>query len=275
MDDSEHAAIDSELGVRGDEALSEDTRQKLQDLIERSRREYESSGMKRYALQAVRLAASLGEPAPEWTISPVEAYRLEARGVIERCAKEYFWTQNPMYAVQAYLEARSAGEPLPNWFLKYLDYGMMCFWDAFQTFIDAPAEERQLRNQPSKAFTHAFGISRPKIGPLTGKGRGTVWSRFDDLRWLTIGEMVVQIGARWVKDGHPIKQIEAVKEAVELYNLRRPSAQISFAAAWRDWTRYKRRYRRRSPSCVSKSRLLSETETCRAPCRFVNNAEPS
>ena len=109
MDDSEHAAIDSETGVRGDEALSEDTRQKLQDLIERSRREYERSGMKSYALQAVRLAASLGEPAPEWTISPVEAYRLEARWVIERCAEEYSWTQNPMCAVQAYLQARSAG----------------------------------------------------------------------------------------------------------------------------------------------------------------------
>jgi len=198
--------------------------------------------MKSYALQAVRLAASLGEPAPEWTISPVEAYRLEARWVIERCAEEYSWTQNPMCAVQAYLQARSAGEPLPNWLLKYLDWGMMCFWDAFQTFMDAPAEERQLKNRPSEAFTEAFGINRPKIGPLTSKGRSTVWSRFADLRWLTIGETVVQIGARWAKDGHPIKQIAAVKEAVELYNRRRPAAQISFATAWRDWTLYKRRY---------------------------------
>ena len=232
--------------------------------------------MKSYALQAVRLAASLGEPAPEWTISPVEAYRLEARWVIERCAEEYSWTQNPMCAVQAYLQARSAGEPLPNWLLKYLDWGMMCFWDAFQTFMDAPAEERQLKNRPSEAFTEAFGINRPKSGPLTSKGRSTVWSRFADLRWLTIGETVVQIGARWAKDGHPIKQIAAVKEAVELYNRRRVQLLKS---------RSRRRgaighctsaaIRRRSPSCISKSRLLSEIETCRAPCRFVNNAEPS
>jgi hypothetical protein len=262
MDDSERAAIDLELGVRGDEAPSEDTRQKLQDLLEWSRREYESSGMKWAALQAVRLAARLGEPAPEWTISPVEAYRLQAREVIEKCAEEYFRTQNPMWAVQAYVEARSAGEPLPNWLLEYLDHGMWGFWRAFQNFNETPTEERQLQNQPSEAFTEAFGINRPKIGPLTGKGRGTVWSRFADLRWLRIGEMVVQIGARWAKDGYPIKQTAAVEKAVEVYNLRAeivgkaPSAQISFAAAWRDWTRYKRRY----PEKIAELSALS----CRA-----------
>lgn len=149
------------------------------------------------ALQAVRLAARLGEPAPEWTIAPVEAYRLQARQVIERCEEEYFRTQNPMCAVQAYVEARSAGEPLPNWVLKYLDHGMYAFWSAFQTFNGATAGERQLQNQPSEAFTEAFGINRPKIGPLTGKGRGTVWSRFADLRWLRIGRRVMQIGAWW------------------------------------------------------------------------------
>jgi len=263
MDESEHAAIDSELGVRGVEAPSEDTRQKLQDLLERSRREFERSGMKWYALQAVRLAARLGEPAPEWTISPVAAYRFQARRVIEGCAEEYFRTQNPMCAVQAYVEARSAGEPLPNWLLEYLDHGMWGFWHAFQIFNQAPAEERQLHNQPSEAFTEAFGINRPKIGPLTGKGRGTVWSRFTDLRWLAIGDTVVQIGARWAKDGYPIKQTAAVEKAVEEYNLRRPSAQISFATAWRDWTRYKRRY----PEKIAELSALS----CRAT-RFTKSS---
>jgi hypothetical protein len=263
MDDIERAAIDSELGVRGDEAPSEDTRQKLQDLLESSRREYERSGMNWAALQAVRLAARLGEPAPEWTIAPVEAYRLQARQIIEGCGEEYFRTQNPMCAVQAYVEARSAGEPLPNWLLEYLDHGMWAFWSAFQIFNGATAEERQLQNQPSEAFTEAFGINRPKIGPLTGKGRGTVWSRFADLRWLVIGETVVQIGAWWAEDGYPIKQTAAVEKAVEVYNLRRPSAQISFAAAWRDWTRYKRRY----PEKIAELSALS----CRAP-RFKKSS---
>ena len=159
MDDIERAAIDSELGVRRDEAPSEDTRQKLLDLLESSHREYERSGMNWAALQAVHLAARLGEPAPEWTIAPVEAYRLQARRVIEGCAEEYFRTQNPMCAVQAYLDARSAGEPLPNWVFEYLDHGMWGFWRAFQTFNEGPAEERQLRNQPSEAFTEAFSYS--------------------------------------------------------------------------------------------------------------------
>jgi len=255
MDESEHAATDSELRERGIEAPREDTSQKLQDLLERSRRDYESTGMRWYALQAARLAARLGEPAPEWTISPVESYRLQARRVIEGCAEEYFSTQNPMCAVQAYVEARSAGEPLPNWVVEYLDHGMWGFWLAFQTFNEAPPEERQLHNQPSEAFTESFGITPPK--PLTRKGRGTVWSRFTDLRWLAIGDTVVQIGRRWAKDGYPIKQTAAVEKAVEEYNLRRPSAQISSETAWRDWARYKLRYPEKIAELSALSRRAS------------------
>jgi hypothetical protein len=213
--------------------------------IETSRLEFAARGQGWAALQADRLARSIGEPTPTWAAEAVERNRKWSRESVERSGERFSETNNPMYACQAYLAARGIGDPLPEWVLNYIDHSMSVFWRTFQGFNESPVN-RSRENRPAEAFAVAFGIKASNGGRRHARtGRGTVWTRFGDTDWIQLGSLVHSVIKEWARAGKPIKETAAAREATERHNLRSrdPVKKASFSVIWRAWARYKREYR--------------------------------
>jgi hypothetical protein len=106
-------------------------------------------------------------------------------------------TSNPMYACQAYLETRSIGDSLPDWVLDYFDDSMSAFWRMWQGFATSQVVEGDQENRPAEAFAEAFQMKAPR-GVKTG--RGTVWTKFSDTKWIVLGGLVHSVIMEWEGD---------------------------------------------------------------------------
>lgn len=119
-------------------------------------------------------------PAPDHWEEMREARRPYDERWMEATRQRYEHDGNPLHAWNAYIMAREAGYAIPEWVLTYLDHAAGGLW----TIVQQQSEGRPPAN-PSTAIAEALGMKEPGRG-----GRGTVFSRFGDTRWLWLGALL-------------------------------------------------------------------------------------
>ncbi len=156
-----------------------------------------------------------------------------ARARIARLHRDFISFGNPMSAFNAYLEARSIGDPLPAWVQNYIDEGVRHFVNALREFNRTPPDRRAPLNHPDKAFAEAFGIKAGHKNARSGRsGRGTIWSRYIETRWVAIGSEASWAAWRRHEAGKPVNETGIVAEAAAIEG-------VSFKTAMRDWAKWK------------------------------------
>ena len=133
-----------------------------------------------------------------------------AQSVIEVARDAYERDGNPLDVWSAYCEARESGLPVPDWILTYLDRCAVALLN-----LGSDSAHGKSVTVPSAAIAEAFEMKRPGKG-----GRGSVFSKFTNRRWIFYGGTVALYMRQGDQETDAIEDV-ARKNGVSAATVRR------------------------------------------------------
>lgn len=148
----------------------------------------------------------------------------KAQHFIDVAREGYENTRNPLHAWKAYHEARAAGIAIPEWVLDYLDEAAEALWSLQSQTLSG----KKLSN-PAAAIAEALRMKKP------GRGRGTVFSEFQNAMWIFYGHTVHLYMSLDQKKYGRAKLSQAVSEVANKND-------VSESQVWRALKTYEERF---------------------------------